>query len=53
MTPLERPNIHLAFKDADGEEQTYFYEENQGIAFGEGFRHSTDIGKYEHSKLEM
>jgi len=45
MTPLERPNIHLAFKDADGEEQTYFYEENQGIAFGEGFRHSTDIGK--------
>jgi len=45
MTPIDRPTVPLAFKTSDGKLREYLYAQNEGIAFGEGFWHSTGIGE--------
>jgi len=44
MIPVDKANIGLAFKDRYRQIQSYEYQQDQAIAFANGFAHSTDIG---------
>ena len=44
LTPLQnKSQVHLAYKNIDGNTNKYEYKKNIGIVFGENFLHSTDV----------